>query len=121
MPQTIENLLNCHQIAQERRDAGRPIWDYQLDIQSVLRRDPENDEPEYVISVACEIAKRLKRGLPSAWFDPGSFDYSDTLSDIVQELSEFRTRETHDLTEDLNYILDELYDWADAKRVSLGV
>lgn len=125
MPRTIEGIVECHRVVRERRAAGLPPWDHRIDIKAVLTRDPGNETEEHAAAVANEIGALLRSGLPDAMLDVMSEAFDAELSEIVDHL-EWLKPDSHegiaDRTnlEDLNDRLEEIYDWADGKRVWLG-
>lgn len=122
MPRTVEHIVECHRIARERRDAGHRTWDRTIDIKAILRRDKSNFSNKHVVSVAIEIADLLRSKVPKSWLDITSDLYEHELDDVVERLAGFGAEDAPEgeLVAELNFALEELFDWADIKRVSLG-
>lgn len=107
-----------HRIANQRRAAGKPSWAHKIDIKHVLHRDQSNTSPEYVTAVAREIGGILQKGL-SDLLDDSTDRYDGSLDDMVTALTSFE-EEDDEALDQFNYILSDLYDWADINRVWLG-
>lgn len=120
MPRTIEHIMETHRLASERRKAGKPIWDRRVNIKPVLKEDPDNRSDEHAAAVGKRIAKLLRMGLPKAWLDIESDDYDDELDEIVGHLEDVGPSDYGSGCDDLNSALDQLYDWANYKRVWLS-
>lgn len=116
MPRTLESMVDNHKVAQERRRAGRPVWDHRLkiadlitDLQNKLEEDPEAD----IQGVGKQIGERIRN---SSWAkedekavkERGGFD-----SEVMECAEEFEDVTDQD---DFELILDRLYDLADADR-----
>lgn len=119
MPRTIEHIVAIHELARERSNAGKPIWDQRIDIKAILFRDKNTTSPAHAAAVAAEIAALIRVSVPKPWLDITSDGFDRTLDDIVEGL-EFVGPEDDDALECLNGWLGDLYDWADLKRVWLG-
>ncbi|MFD6400753.1 hypothetical protein [Nocardia sp. NPDC060249] len=107
MPRTVDRIVATHQLAQERRRTGRPVWAEKIDLSDVFR-----DPAMTFIERRDAIVARLKQ---SRWFkdaDPHEFD---GVHDIVDEhLAEAEN------TDEWDAWWDELYDLADYARVWIG-
>lgn len=117
MPRTIEGIVEAHRTARELRQQGKPVWSAEIKIKDLLG---DNDSDERSIVVAKEIAARFRKGLPDATFDVRSDDYDDEITSIIEDLEIFHDGMGVDNSEVLNERLDEIYDWADVKRVWIG-
>jgi hypothetical protein len=122
MPRTIDHILDCHHAAQERRNRGQDPWDRRINIKTVLHRDPDNIENAYAASVGREIADLLRLRTPVSWREIRSDDFDWDLDEILDFLSSLKgdNQPENSVVEELNQILDMLYDWADRKRIWLG-
>lgn len=109
MPRTIESIVENHRVAAERRAAGRPIWDGQLKIKHLLNGDDDSDSEAQ--AVGRQIAAILRA---SSWFKRDAQDGGSSLVEVVEELEDVCD------FEDLDEILDHLYDLADADRIWIG-
>lgn len=123
MDRNIDQIVETHRLAQERRSAGRPVWDRTIDIKGVLRRDQSNTSAAHAASVANEIGLILRLSLPVELLD-WSNDDTEAL-EIVDCLESLRPDSyaddpTYSALQDLNDTLARLYDWADRERVWLG-
>lgn len=105
MPRTIDSIVANHTEAARRRAAGLPVWDHRIDIKHLLDDDTSDANAR---RVGHELHTILTR---SAWIknntDPG-------LNDVLYNINDT------DTTDDLDYWLDALYDYADRDRVWLG-
>ncbi len=125
MPRTIESIVENHRVAAERRSAGKPVWDCKIDIKAILHEDQSNTSNEHAAKVANRIGALIRSRVPADWLDWGSTDLDEDLTHIVEGMEALKP-DSYDGEEDftplndLNSMLDQLYDWADAKRVWLG-
>ncbi|HBO7965298.1 TPA: hypothetical protein L5C46_003765 [Pseudomonas aeruginosa] len=126
MPRTVESIVENHQIAAARRAAGKPVWDRTIDIKKILCEDQSNTSNEHSAQVANRIGALIRNNVPAAWLDWESSYLDEDLAHVVEGMETLRPdsyeAET-DFTplEDLNNMLEQLYDWADGKRVWLGL
>ncbi|WP_432263388.1 hypothetical protein [Cupriavidus sp. TMH.W2] len=122
MPRTVEHIVACHNIASDRRAAGKPIWDKSINIKEILHRDQRNESNQHVAAVAAEIASLIRSSVPSEWLDIAKDDYDRELVEVVELLESVSAEgmEEGTLLEDFNDFLEQLYDWADYRRVWLG-
>lgn len=105
MPRTMESIMTSHDEANKRRDAGQPIWDHHVKgVKAVIE-----DEDLTVSEKGQAIANILER---SSWY---STEYWAGLSEMM--LDDFACSSDED---DLNWVLDKMYDTADACRVWIG-
>jgi hypothetical protein len=120
MPRTVDHILHCHQLAVQRRGAGKPNWDRTLKIRDILHRDASNQTD--AIAVAKEISGRIRAQLPAAWLDVTHDDYSGDLDDVVMALDGIGPTTDQPSVDELNEVLELLYDWADThhERVWIG-
>lgn len=114
MPRTIEDLMANHSVANERRRAGRSVWDYAVKIKAILRCFGDRPTDEESITAGGKIATALRAVLPPEWVDRSHDDLDEDLALIIEDLESPPPRDA------LNETLDQLYDWADRKRVWLG-
>ncbi|EPJ7982322.1 hypothetical protein L4Z68_001329 [Pseudomonas aeruginosa] len=125
MPRTIESIVENHRVAAERRSAGKPVWDCKIDIKAILHEDQSNTSNEHAAKVANRIGALIRSRVPADWLDWDSTDQDEDLTHIVEGMEALKP-DSYDGEEDftplndLNSMLDQLYDWADAKRVWLG-
>jgi len=121
---SVEHLLTTHEIAQDRRAQGRPVWDRKIRIKDLLAQDaaPEGaSSDERAAWVANRVAERLKRQLPAEWLEMGK-QTDFTLLEVVDGMealtaSSYDDDDAFTAEEDCNNMLAALYDWADIKRV----
>ena len=125
MPRTIESIGENHRVAAERRAAGKPVWDRKVDIKAILHEDQSNTSNEHAALVANRIGALLRSRLPSVLLEVGNDEVDFDLIEIVEGMEALRPdsydgEEDFTPLDDLNNMLDQLYDWADANRVWLG-
>lgn len=125
MPRTIESIVENHRVASERRAAGKPVWDRKIDLKPILREDQSNTSNEHAAQVANRIGELVRSQVPADWLDWDSTDLDEDLAYIVEGMEALKPdsydgEEDFTPLEDLNSMLDQLYDWADSKRVWLG-
>ncbi|HCF0591739.1 hypothetical protein [Pseudomonas aeruginosa] len=125
MPRTIESIVENHRVAAERRAAGKPVWDRKIDVKAILHEDPSNTSNEHCAQVANRIGALIRSRVPAEWLDWDSADLDEDLTQIVEGMEALKPDSydgEDDFTplDDLNGMLDQLYDWADGKRVWLG-
>jgi hypothetical protein len=106
------------QFISQRRVAGR--WDFKLNIKPILYK-VEDLETEELLSVLPDVKRKLVRVLEKARQHPKfkgleEYEMADyDLEDIIDSI------EGSDDVEELDYVLNDLYDWGDSYRVWLGV
>lgn len=125
MPRTVEHRVEMHRLLRERMAAGRPVWERTIDIKSVLRSAGDDTSEETAAAVANAIGALFRRRLPAASLDWASPACDDDIAEIVEGMEQLRPDSyaddpTYSAREDLNNMLDALYDWADRNRVWLG-
>lgn len=128
MPRTTESIVECHEMARARRRAGRPIWDLEIPIKSVLEdyRDSGDDlKPEHAVELCHRLHTLLTARIPAPWLAFNHPNYSLDLEDVLDELKEanvpsFESADLGTPTERIDALLDQLYDWGDRMRVWLG-
>lgn len=107
MARTIESIVDSHHAAEQRRAAGKPIWDRTLRIKHLFSKDSDDATAR---ETAMQIATVLKG---STWAREDQTRYGDA-SDVLHLVNRLRRVTT---LKRLNTLLDELYDLADADRV----
>jgi hypothetical protein len=122
MPRTLESIVDNHRVAAARRAAGKPVWEKRVDIKSIIDRDIDNTSEENAAAVANEIARLLRSKLGD-YLEGEKLDFE--LLEIVEGMEALRPDSYADdpsftALEDLNNMLDGLYDWADTNRVWMG-
>lgn len=125
MPRTIDSIVDNHRAARALRSAGKPIWTLTIDIKSILREDPKNTTDEHCAQVANRIAALIRLKVPAKWLDVSSDASDDDLFEVVDGMEalkpdSYEGEPDFSPAQDLNSMLDQLYDWADKKRVWLG-
>jgi len=101
MPDTAEHRADMHQLVQQRRAAGLPVWDRKIRLADIFHNEAMTFEQRRDAIVA-----RLRA---SAWFK--ECDEYDDLPQFVEELSETRD------VDEFDGPWDCIYDIADADRV----
>jgi hypothetical protein len=85
MPRTIETIIEAHRAARERMAAGKPVWEYQINVKgwlSTLSAKPTNEE---YAACARAIGAEVRSRLPDDFFDIGSDRYCQDIVDFVEE------------------------------------
>jgi|SRR5690606_7390478 len=119
MPRTIEHIVEAHQLASKRRAEGLPVWDMTITFQHLLN-EVSNDK--LAANSANKIAEVIRSTVPAEWLDGCHDNWDETLDEIVIGMEALKPGSYADdpgfsPLEDLNNMLDQLYDWADLKRV----
>lgn len=118
MSRTYDHIDVCHRPAAERRRAGAPEWDMTIDIGSILAeaREANDGDPDdaTVRATATRIAALVRATVPPAWLDFNSAAYDRELEELVEKL------EFLDDPDDIDTILDGIFDWADTHRIWMG-
>lgn len=128
MPRTIDSIVACHQAARSRLRAGRPVWDLQIPIKTILAdyRDAGDDlSAERAVEMSHRVHAMLSAHIPKAWLDSDHHNFSLDLDDLLCEFKEatvagFSNEDLGSPVEQLNDLLDGLYDWGDQYRVWIG-
>lgn len=126
MTRTIESIVVNYRVAAERRAAGKPVWDRTIDIKTILYEDQSNTSDEHSAQVANRIGALIRSRVPTTWLDWESGSLDEDLANIVEGMEALKTNSYVGETDftplkDINSMLEHLYDWADAKRVWLGL
>lgn len=82
----------------------------------------DEDEDAFAARMGNELAARLTRALPAAWLDEAHADFDEQAWEVVDT---FKSMRADDFCDDPSYstaehfddVLQQLYDWADIKRV----
>lgn len=98
MARNVEHLVEVHEIATERRNAGLPIWDCRINFADVFHSDELSFEQR-----RDAIVSRLRS---NQWYSENL-----KLEYIVDYL------EDSDYPDEFDYYWDDLYDEADRDRV----
>lgn len=125
MPRTIESIMTAHRSAGRQRLLGRPIWEKTINIKSILYQYKNDTSEDITALVANKIAALFRSEVPS-WLDWSSDSLDEDLTILIEEMDGLRADSHADdpsftVLDDLNNMLDQLYDWADVKRVWLGL
>lgn len=102
MPRTVDHIVETHQIAQERRAAGLPIWDKRIDVSAVF-----HDDDLSFTERRDAIVERIRK---SGWL--ADRDEFDDLVELVNDHLAY----AEDVKE-FDELWDALYDHADVDRV----
>jgi hypothetical protein len=100
MPDTADHRAAMHQLAQERRKAGKPSWAHQLNLADVFHDADLSFEER-----RDAIVRRIRL---TAWFK--GYDETEDLPQFVEELADTEAGE-------FDAVWDSIYDIADADRV----
>lgn len=95
-----------------------PRWKATVDIKTVLATVGAVPSKTECAEAANKIATLLKDGLPASLCD-------DEIDGLIEELEAtkpdvFDDDPSYSVQEDVNHMLERLYDWADQNRVWLG-
>jgi hypothetical protein len=101
MPDTAEHRADMHQLATERRAAGKPVWAHKINLADVFHNDDLTFEQK-----RDTIVRRIRA---TAWFKQYD-DWAD-LPQFVEELADAADGDEFDGPWDC------IYDIADADRV----
>ena len=99
MPRTVDHIVATHQLAQQRRDAGLPIWNRKLNLASVFHAE------ELSFTERRDAIVRIIRA--SGWVEAGNWNLDSLLDGLAGSES----------AEEFDGWWDEIYDEADAARV----
>ena len=97
----VDHIVETHQIAAARRQAGKPIWAHRVDVSNVFRA-----EDLTFVERRDAIVSRLR---VTAWVKAA--DEFDELTQLVDELAYAEDPERFDV------VWDDIYDLADYDRV----
>ena len=123
MPRTIESILACHQVATALLEQGKPTWAATFDFSGMM---PQGVASPISLSdeQTKELSKRYAALIRRHWFvkkygflDIESDDFNDDLNTVVENLECVGLNEDMTCLQTLNEAVDQLYDWADRKRV----
>jgi hypothetical protein len=103
MPRTVDHIVATHQLAQERRDAGLPIWDRKLDLSAVFHNTDMTFEERRDAIVRTIKANPWYKNRDTAGFD----EFGDNIEYLAgaEDVAEF------------DEYWDFVYDQADGDRV----
>lgn len=103
MPRTPEGIVENFRAATELRRQGKPIWRLSLPVKPILHEG--GTTPAEIIDKAKKIAKLIKEVV--VIYDPD-------LAEIVEWFGDLSAAPD---ANELDEVLDRLYDWADKNRV----
>ena len=113
----IDVLVASHEIAMKRRAEGKPSWNRNLRIKQFFTDDEGDDA---VKQIGKKVAAEIRRSLPAAWLEIGGDDYERDLDECVERFDDVTSSDDEETSLDnFNSTLEELYDWADIKRVRI--
>lgn len=120
----LDQDVILHLVAQ-RRSAGKGPWDHRILIKHLLSDDGANCSDNDAAALANQLAVQLRRSVPTDWLDEASESAEDELIEVVDGMEALRPNSYDndpDMSplEDLNGMLNQLYDWADKRRVWIG-
>lgn len=104
MPRTIDHLVATHELARERRAAGKPIWAHTVDVSRVFHNE------DLTFAQRRDGIVAALRG--SSWYRQADPDDCDGVRELVDDHLAYA--ETGD---EFDGPWDELYDLADVDRV----
>lgn len=98
---SVEHKVAIHQLVTERKKAGKPVWEYTLDL-SFIELDPDKNWEAYRDQVAIAIKN-------SSWF-AAKGEQDSELWTLWDEFKDAEDREHG------NHVFNALYDEADYDR-----
>lgn len=104
MPRTIEHIVETHQIARDRRAAGKPVWQYELKAE---RRDGDFEWNRDTFAAALKGSKWFRDTVPAT---------AEHQSDLWQLWDEIKDSED---VAHFDAVLDAIYDLADYERCAI--
>lgn len=123
MPRTVESILACHQAATALREQGKPIWAATFDFSGMMPQDVASatslsDEQTKELSKRyAEFIRRQPFVKKYGFLDFESDGFNDELNTVVENLECVGLYEDMACLQALSEAVDQLYDWADRKRV----
>lgn len=106
MPRTVEHIAAVHELATERRRAGKPVWSNEIDLSGVFHNAEVTFEQRRDAIVA-----RLKA---SRWYRESDPEIGGSVAEIIRDHLAYAED-----TDEFDAWWDELYDHADYDRVWL--
>lgn len=103
MPRDIEHIVATHQLAQQRRSAGKPVWTHTLDLRDVYHCDELG-----FVGRRDAIAQRIKA---SRWYQDRDAAGFDEFGELIDDLARAEDQA------EFNEYFDAVYDRADYDRV----
>ena len=94
-------------------------WEYTLTWGKALRQAIEEEKPDRILEVLAECFKQINSILPKDYDD---YDLQEDLDDIENQLDNLENYEEYgmsyqDVIEEIDYILNNLYDLCDSLRI----
>lgn len=121
-----ENRVRCHQLATERREQNRPIWDKKINLRPAFDHVWINKTFSTNIEdwKKCfgQIATIIENNTPANWRDIESKDFDETLDEVIQSFKsgpdtyELNDKNAISFPDQYDEIITLFYDWADEKR-----
>lgn len=125
MPRTIEGIVQCHQLARDRRRQGLPSWagtlNFMAQLDALATRHDDGDETltaQQMLDGFHAAAKEVRTKVPEAKGTDFSLDNAD-LEHFVVSLEEWNLafiENCPDILAAFNELLDPFYDWCDQNR-----
>lgn len=104
MPRTVDHIVAVHDLATERRRAGKPVWAHEIDLSGVFH----NDEMTFTQRRDAIVARLMT----SSWYRESDPEVSGTVAEIIRDQLAYAED-----TDEFDAWWDELYDDADYDRV----
>jgi hypothetical protein len=117
MPRTVESIVANHQHASELRRAGKPIWSHDVPIKTLMKQHKAEGAPAIAKLMASQLRLSFRKRV-----DVNYEEFDSELNGIVHRFDDIATcpDATEDAVAEFDYVIDDLYDWADANRVWLS-
>ena len=123
MPRTVESILACHQAATALREQGKPIWAATFNFAGMLPQGLSSaaglsDEQAKALGKRyAEVIRHQPFVKKGEFLDFESNDFSDELNMVIENLECIGSDEGTTCLQALGEAIEQLYDWADRKRV----
>lgn len=130
MPRTVEGIVEAHQIARERRAAGKSPWngtlDFMRDLRPLVEAFQAGDESvtsQKMLDAFKAAVAEVRAKVPEAKGDIVEMEHED-LEYFVGELEGWTLASLEaspDIVEEFDNALERLYDWCDRYRWFISI
>lgn len=125
MPQTIEGLVKCHELARSRTRRGQPSWagtlGFMAQLDALATRHDDGDDTltaQQMLDGFHAAAKEVREKIPEAKGSDFTLDNAD-LEHFVVSLEQWDlafVENCPDILQAFDDLLDPFYDWCDMNR-----
>lgn len=122
---TVEQIVATHQAASKLRKQNKSPWPYTANLEQVLETLQEDPTVDQLLLGCKAMAAILRAALPITWLNIQHSEYDSTFEDLIERLEKFSADDLTDPDYDSpsdavdELILEDLYDWADSRRIWL--